>query len=99
MPRRILILSASVGAGHVRAAEAVELAVKELDPTAAVENVDVLTLTNAVFRRVYGQAYLDLANKLPPQYAGQLQPVLAMLAKALLPVIALYRSASAHTPA
>ncbi len=65
MPRRVLILSASVGAGHLRAAEAVELAVKELDPAATVENVDVLTLTNAVFRRVYGQAYLDLANKLP----------------------------------
>jgi processive 1,2-diacylglycerol beta-glucosyltransferase len=65
MPRRVLILSASVGAGHLRAAEAVELAVKELEPAATVENVDVLTLTNAVFRRVYGQAYLDLANKLP----------------------------------
>jgi processive 1,2-diacylglycerol beta-glucosyltransferase len=65
MPRRVLILSASVGAGHMRAAEAVELAVKELDPAASVENVDLLTLTNAVFRRVYAQAYLDLANKLP----------------------------------
>jgi processive 1,2-diacylglycerol beta-glucosyltransferase len=65
MPRRVLILSASVGAGHVRAAEAVELAVKELDSSATVENIDVLTLTNGVFRRVYGQAYLDLANKLP----------------------------------
>ena len=65
MPRRVLILSASVGAGHLRAAEAVELAVKELDPQATVENVDVLKFTNAVFRRVYSQAYLDLANKLP----------------------------------
>ncbi|HEV3416777.1 MAG TPA: glycosyltransferase [Pirellulales bacterium] len=65
MSRRVLILSASVGAGHLRAAEAVELAVRELDPQALVENVDVLKLTNAVFRRVYGQAYLDLANKLP----------------------------------
>ncbi len=65
MSRRILILSASVGAGHVRAAEAVELALKELDPHATVENVDVLKLTNAVFRRVYGQAYLDLVNKMP----------------------------------
>src|ERR1700730_10368153 len=65
MSRRVLILSASVGAGHLRAAEAVELAVKELDPQATVENVDVLKFTNAVFRRVYSQAYLDLANKLP----------------------------------
>jgi len=65
MSRRVLILSASVGAGHLRAAEAVELAVKELDPQAEVQNVDVLKFTNAVFRRVYSQAYLDLANKLP----------------------------------
>jgi processive 1,2-diacylglycerol beta-glucosyltransferase len=65
MGRRILILSASVGAGHVRAAEAVELAVRELAPDATVKNLDVLTLTNALFRRVYAKAYLDLVNKSP----------------------------------
>jgi len=63
--RRILVLSASVGAGHLRAAEAVELALRELDPTAVVKNLDVLTLTNAAFRRVYGKAYLDLVNLAP----------------------------------
>jgi UDP-N-acetylglucosamine:LPS N-acetylglucosamine transferase len=42
----ILILSASVGAGHLRAAQALELALRELDPQATVLNVDVLTLTN-----------------------------------------------------
>jgi processive 1,2-diacylglycerol beta-glucosyltransferase len=30
-----------------------------------VENVDVLSLTNALFRRAYGSAYLDLVNKAP----------------------------------
>ena len=30
-----------------------------------VENLDVLTLTNAVFRRLYGKAYLDLVNRAP----------------------------------
>jgi processive 1,2-diacylglycerol beta-glucosyltransferase len=64
MPR-ILILSASVGAGHLRAAQAVEKAAKELLPDATVENIDVLTLTNAAFRRVYGKAYLDFVNKAP----------------------------------
>src|ERR1043165_9005569 len=64
-PRRILILSASVGAGHLRAAEAVELATKSLDPTAIVKNVDVLDHATAGFRRVYGKAYLDLVNKAP----------------------------------
>src|SRR5213592_2219188 len=64
--KRILILSASVGAGHLRAAQAVEVAMKELaPPESVVKNIDVLTLTNAAFRRVYGEAYLDLVNKAP----------------------------------
>ncbi len=65
MSRRILVLSASVGAGHLRAAQAVELAMKELAPEASVQNVDVLELTNAAFRRVYAKSYLDLVNRAP----------------------------------
>src|SRR5919201_3474436 len=65
MARRILVLSASVGAGHLRAAEAVELALRQVVPDAIVKNLDVLTLTNAAFRHVYGKAYLDLVNKAP----------------------------------
>ena len=65
MAPRILVLSASVGAGHLRAAEAVELALRQLVPKATVKNLDVLTLTNAAFRRVYGKAYLELVNKVP----------------------------------
>jgi len=65
MEPRILVLSASVGAGHLRAAEAVESALRQVVPEATVKNLDVLTLTNAAFRRVYGKAYLDLVNKAP----------------------------------
>jgi processive 1,2-diacylglycerol beta-glucosyltransferase len=65
MPAKILVLSASVGAGHMRAAQAVELALRQLAPDAEVKNVDLLTLTNAAFRRVYGKAYLDLVNLAP----------------------------------
>ena len=65
MSKNILVLSASVGAGHMRAAQAVELALRELAPDAQVRNVDVLALTNAAFRRVYGKAYLDLVNLAP----------------------------------
>jgi len=65
MPPRILVLSASVGAGHLRAAEAVELALRETLPDAHVQNIDVLTLTNSAFRRVYGKTYLDMVNKAP----------------------------------
>jgi len=65
MSKRILVLSASVGAGHLRAAQAVALALQELDPTADVQNVDVLEYTTALFRRLYGKAYLDLVNHAP----------------------------------
>jgi processive 1,2-diacylglycerol beta-glucosyltransferase len=65
MPKRILVLSASVGAGHLRAAQAVDAALREIDPAAEVRNLDVLALTNAAFRRIYGEAYLDLVNLAP----------------------------------
>src|SRR5690242_8703710 len=65
MSSNILVLSASVGAGHMRAAQAVELALRQLAPDANVKNVDVLTLTSAPFRKMYGEAYLDLVNKVP----------------------------------
>src|SRR2546423_1311369 len=66
MPHRILVLSASVGAGHMRAAQAVELALRQVAPAdSVIRNVDLLTLTNAAFRRIYGAAYLDLVNKAP----------------------------------
>ena len=53
MAKRVLVLSASVGSGHMRAAQAVELALPQLDPEAVVENRDILELTNAAFRRIY----------------------------------------------
>ncbi|HEY8748365.1 MAG TPA: glycosyltransferase [Tepidisphaeraceae bacterium] len=65
MASKILVLSASVGAGHMRAAQAVELALHQLAPDALVQNIDLLTLTNAAFRRIYGKAYLDLVNLAP----------------------------------
>ncbi|HTL31167.1 MAG TPA: hypothetical protein VL282_18185, partial [Tepidisphaeraceae bacterium] len=65
MPKKILVLSASVGAGHMRAAQAVELALRQVAPDAEVKNLDVLTLTNIAFRKIYGEAYLDLVNKAP----------------------------------
>jgi processive 1,2-diacylglycerol beta-glucosyltransferase len=65
MHPRVLVLSASVGAGHLRAAEAVELALRQVAPDAEVRNLDVLEFTNAVFRRVYGQFYIDLVTHAP----------------------------------
>jgi processive 1,2-diacylglycerol beta-glucosyltransferase len=65
MAPRILILSASVGAGHLRAAEAVQAALRVVAPEAAVSNVDVMELTNRVFRRFYAKSYIDLVNNAP----------------------------------
>jgi processive 1,2-diacylglycerol beta-glucosyltransferase len=62
---RILILSASVGGGHLRAAEAMELALRECAPDASIRNIDVLTLANKAFRRIYGKGYLDVAMHAP----------------------------------
>ena len=38
---------------------------RKLRPDATVRNVDVLELTNAAFRALYGKAYIDLVNKAP----------------------------------
>jgi processive 1,2-diacylglycerol beta-glucosyltransferase len=62
---RILILYASVGGGHGRAAQAVELALRELCPLSQTTSVDVLDLANPLFRRVYGRGYFDLIAAAP----------------------------------
>jgi processive 1,2-diacylglycerol beta-glucosyltransferase len=54
-----------VGAGHLRAAQAVELALEAIEPETKVKNLDALKLTNKTFRRLYAQAYLDLVNRAP----------------------------------
>jgi processive 1,2-diacylglycerol beta-glucosyltransferase len=62
---RVLILSASVGAGHVRAAEAVQSALSHLLPNATIAHVDVLQLTNAPFRGMYGKGYYRAIERAP----------------------------------
>jgi processive 1,2-diacylglycerol beta-glucosyltransferase len=62
---KVLILSASAGAGHLRAAEAVERACRELGAAREVRHVDTLTYTNKVFRHLYAKAYLELVNSAP----------------------------------
>jgi processive 1,2-diacylglycerol beta-glucosyltransferase len=61
----ILILSAAAGAGHVRAAEALERAASQIDPSIRVVHVETLQHTNALFRNVYSKAYLDMVNTMP----------------------------------
>ncbi len=67
MLKKVLLLSASAGAGHVRAAEAIEKAFKEVGngEDREVHHLDILNYTNKVFRHLYSKAYIDLVNKLP----------------------------------
>lgn len=62
---RILILSASVGAGHVRAAEAVESALRNAGEDVAVANYDVLNLMPPAFRKVYRDGYFRMVARSP----------------------------------
>lgn len=63
--KKVLILSASAGAGHMRAADAVERAFRLTDAAAEVRHVDTLQYTNKLFRHLYSKAYIDLVNKSP----------------------------------
>ena len=62
---KVLILSASAGAGHVRAAQAVERAFAETGTAREVRHVDTLDFTNKLFRRLYSRAYIDMVNAAP----------------------------------
>jgi processive 1,2-diacylglycerol beta-glucosyltransferase len=62
---RVLVLSASAGSGHVRAAQVLERALVATGRVREVRHVDILQYTSKLFRRVYAQAYLDLVNRAP----------------------------------
>ena len=62
---RLLILSASVGAGHVRAAQALEAACATGEFPGEIRHLDVLRFTNRAFRTLYSQGYLELVDKAP----------------------------------
>ena len=65
MFNKVLILSTSAGAGHVRAADALQKAFTELGAAREVLHVDALDYTNKVFRHLYSRAYLDMVNHMP----------------------------------
>lgn len=60
---RVLVLSASIGGGHVAAAKALVAAFHELGVEA--EHRDLLDHTAMPFRRLYRQAYFDLVRTMP----------------------------------
>ena len=67
-PRRILLLSVSAGAGHVRAAEALRAAALERADVEAL-HLDVMDHVPAAFRALYTDLYLKLVEHSPATWS------------------------------
>ena len=65
MFKKVLILSVSAGAGHLRAAEALERAFRLTNAAEEVRHIDTLQYTNKIFRHLYSKAYIEMVNKMP----------------------------------
>jgi processive 1,2-diacylglycerol beta-glucosyltransferase len=61
---RVLLLSASSGAGHVRAAQALEKAFRS-HGGCQVEHIDALEYVSKLFQRVYDRAYIAMIRRAP----------------------------------
>jgi processive 1,2-diacylglycerol beta-glucosyltransferase len=61
---RVLLLSASSGAGHVRAAQALEKAFATRGDC-AVEHIDAIEYVSKLFQRVYDKAYISMVRRAP----------------------------------
>ena len=68
MPR-ILIVSVKAGAGHLKAAEAVEAAFMKYQPGVIIKNLDLLDYSNELIKYLYGKMYLDIVKAFPELYA------------------------------
>lgn len=65
MLNKVLVLSASSGAGHVRAAQALEKAFLMTGAAKEVRHVDSLDFANPVVRNIYSKGYIDMVNRAP----------------------------------
>jgi len=63
--RFFLILSASGGAGHLRAAEALHRTASSSELPIHTENHDCLDFTTKVFKKIYAESYLSIVNRAP----------------------------------
>ena len=61
---RVLILSASSGAGHVRAGQALEKAFRA-QGDCDVAHIDSLEYVSKLFQRIYDKAYIHMVNRAP----------------------------------
>jgi len=65
--KRLLLLSVSAGAGHVRAAEALRAAASDFN--AEAEHLDVMDYVPSAFRALYTDFYLKLVERHPSMWA------------------------------
>ena len=65
MKKRVLILSASAGTGHVRAADALAKSFAAQPGVEAVEHLDALNYTNKLFHDFYSKLYIQLVKTAP----------------------------------
>ncbi|NOT83327.1 MAG: glycosyltransferase [Methylococcaceae bacterium] len=65
MKKQVLIMSASAGSGHIRAAAALEKSFAADSRVGEVINNDALQYTNKLFRDFYSKLYLSLARSAP----------------------------------
>jgi processive 1,2-diacylglycerol beta-glucosyltransferase len=63
--QKILVLSVSAGAGHVRAAEAIKAAADKWFKNMEVTHVDVMDIVPELFRKVYAESYLKIIGEHP----------------------------------
>lgn len=61
---RVLLLSASAGAGHVRAAQALEEAF-HAHGGCSVEHIDAIDYVSKLFQRLYDKAYINMVRRAP----------------------------------
>jgi processive 1,2-diacylglycerol beta-glucosyltransferase len=63
--KRVLVLSVSAGAGHVRAAEAIRSHAQDMSDRVEVTHLDVMDYVPTTFRTIYTDFYVALINKYP----------------------------------
>jgi processive 1,2-diacylglycerol beta-glucosyltransferase len=68
MTKRVMIISVSAGAGHLRAAEALEVAFNERHPDVEIENIDAMQYVTKPFKKMYADSYLGAVNHMPILY-------------------------------
>ena len=68
MAKKVMIISVSAGAGHLRAAEAIQVAFAERHPDVKVENIDSMKYVTKSFKKMYADSYIAAANRMPILY-------------------------------